>query len=575
MKRQLIFICLLLTASAVIAQNVGIGTTNPADLLHIKDGMLRLEGNNKFFNLHTTTPNATGFRFYTNGAYEGGWFYRGSDQILNLTNNGNINGFVYDLENNRAYLGRDFQIGSEVFGVRAPTTGYGGMYMETSGETGQPFYGYATDSIGRMWHYYHGTTNSWRVNLGGDKLTLNGLGYFGIGTVSPNDRLHVMNNIRLDGATTALRFYDGTTSKGQLQFNGNHVFLTNFMNGGTINMTTGGANRLIVENDGDIGISTLSPISRLHVFGNAWDLANSDGIFAIGAAAERLAFGMAIDGAGAGTGRIYAKGTSNKLILGGGANDVLSVLGTEKRIGIGTNFPAYTLEIQSAESRGISVHNNYSGASTKFGGRFEAEAGGSGTRYGIWGEAFGTSGLSSTVYGGRFYANGNGNTGAAYGIYAQVASPGNGNHYAIYATANTSHANENAHSWALYADGHSYFDNDVRIGTLNGATGYRLSVDGKIMSEELKVQMSANWPDYVFEEDYDLMTLDEIDGYIKEYKHLPGVPSAKEVEEAEGFHVGEMNRILLEKVEEFTLLLIEQNKKIEQLEKEIKILKAN
>jgi hypothetical protein len=67
------------------------------------------------------------------------------------------------------------------------------------------------------------------------------------------------------------------------------------------------------------------------------------------------------------------------------------------------------------------------------------------------------------------------------------------------------------------------------------------------------------WADYVFEEDYVLMPTAELEAYIKEHKHLPGVPSAQEVVE-EGIDLAEMNKILLEKVEELTLRVIELEK---------------
>lgn len=71
------------------------------------------------------------------------------------------------------------------------------------------------------------------------------------------------------------------------------------------------------------------------------------------------------------------------------------------------------------------------------------------------------------------------------------------------------------------------------------------------------------------------MDLEETNRFIQKNKHLPGVPSAKEVMNEGGVELGEMNRILLEKVEELTLLLIDQNQKILVLEKEVKALKDN
>lgn len=82
---------------------------------------------------------------------------------------------------------------------------------------------------------------------------------------------------------------------------------------------------------------------------------------------------------------------------------------------------------------------------------------------------------------------------------------------------------------------------------------------GKVHAEEVKVDLSVPGPDYVFEEDYDLPSLESIQQYVKENKHLPEIPSAKELEE-KGIDLGVMNMLLLKKVEELTLHLIEQNK---------------
>ncbi len=82
---------------------------------------------------------------------------------------------------------------------------------------------------------------------------------------------------------------------------------------------------------------------------------------------------------------------------------------------------------------------------------------------------------------------------------------------------------------------------------------------GKVHAEEVKVDLSVPGPDYVFEEDYDLPTLESIKQYVKQNKHLPEVPSAKEMEE-KGIDLGVMNMLLLKKVEELTLHLIEQDR---------------
>ncbi|MBT1697552.1 hypothetical protein KK083_11740 [Fulvivirgaceae bacterium PWU4] len=111
---------------------------------------------------------------------------------------------------------------------------------------------------------------------------------------------------------------------------------------------------------------------------------------------------------------------------------------------------------------------------------------------------------------------------------------------------------------------------NVGIGTNEPGT-FKLAVNGKIWSQEVNIAMTNPGPDYVFEKDYNLLSLAELEAYIKANKHLPEVPSAKEMD-AEGLNIKEMNLILLKKVEELTLHLIEANKKIEETNEKVKAL---
>jgi len=110
---------------------------------------------------------------------------------------------------------------------------------------------------------------------------------------------------------------------------------------------------------------------------------------------------------------------------------------------------------------------------------------------------------------------------------------------------------------------------NVGIGTAN--PNAKLAVNGNIRAKEIKVE-TANWPDYVFATDYQLPTLQQTKKHIRKNGHLPGMPSAKEAE-ANGVDLGEMNKKLLEKIEELTLHLIELNEKFENQQKEINKLK--
>jgi hypothetical protein len=121
--------------------------------------------------------------------------------------------------------------------------------------------------------------------------------------------------------------------------------------------------------------------------------------------------------------------------------------------------------------------------------------------------------------------------------------------------------------------GNYNFEGNVGFGVITMPAGYKLAVGGNIIAEKVKVRkQSAGWPDFVFKKDYKLMSLPEIEAFVNKNSHLPEIPSAAEVEK-EGQDLGEMNRLLLKKVEELTLYLIEQNKEIKTIKDELKVIK--
>nr|MBU3859004.1 hypothetical protein [Flavobacterium sp. MC2016-06] len=105
---------------------------------------------------------------------------------------------------------------------------------------------------------------------------------------------------------------------------------------------------------------------------------------------------------------------------------------------------------------------------------------------------------------------------------------------------------------------------NVGIGTLNPSN--RLDVNGTIHSKEVKIDM-IGWSDFVFKKEYNLPKLEDLEKHIIEKGHLENIPSEEEVLK-NGINLGEMNAKLLQKIEELTLYAIEQNKKINELQKE-------
>ena len=116
-----------------------------------------------------------------------------------------------------------------------------------------------------------------------------------------------------------------------------------------------------------------------------------------------------------------------------------------------------------------------------------------------------------------------------------------------------------------------YADGKVRIGDVSTApSGYKLFVEEGILAEKVRVALdgASDWADYVFEDDYKLMPLHEVDQFIKKNNHLPNVPSADEMVES-GLDVLESDAILLRKIEEAYLYILQQQEQLDELKKEI------
>ncbi len=239
--------------------------------------------------------------------------------------------------------------------------------------------------------------------------------------------------------------------------------------------------------------------------------------------------------------------------------------------GVRTTTGAYNVFIGS-----LVAYNNTSGESNTFVGR------GSGyqNRTGDWNSFFGRgSGLSNSTgnnnvflgaQAGYYNSNGNNNVYIGNGSGKESTDGSNnvylGNQAGWFETGSNKLIIDNSSTRTplIYGD---FSTNQLGINTNTIPVGYDFAVEGKIIAEEIRVQIKANWPDYVFKSDYELPNLAEVENQIREKGHLVDIPNAKTVQ-ANGIELGDMNARLLKKIEELTLYIIEQNKRIEALERQ-------
>lgn len=304
----------------------------------------------------------------------------------------------------------------------------------------------------------------------------------------------------------------------------------------------------IYYNNGNVGIGTTSPDAKITVFSTTSGLLGRFGSLANGGVSGLriqgkdnsgvnkyldLAFNPVSGMYGFGVGR-----NSGELPISSGFGQADFVVDGNGFMGIGTTVPRQRLHVRG----GIYIEGTESYA----------------TGWNISRLQWKGHSLVMGTEAGRYAHNklelkpGGSSNGPLHSLFEMYSSPGE---------------NEHEVKIRLHSDGASFLNGgNVGIGTTD-TKGYKLAVAGKIVSEEVVVKLQSSWPDYVFEESYPLTPLQDLETYLKENKHLPGIPNAKTVEE-EGIQLGEMNAKLLEKVEELTLYIIELEKRIKSLENE-------
>ena len=249
------------------------------------------------------------------------------------------------------------------------------------------------------------------------------------------------------------------------------------------------------------------------------------------------------------TGRLYANPTST-------------------RVGIGTTNPstAYKLHVNGGSN---SVHGIYSYA---YGSGKRAIVGsnshGSGHAGYFFGNVHATGNLSASI---NKYIR-VGNTTSRVSLHAATCCPGA---YIDYKGGPLQFRVEGV-AWrsplTLQADGTVVINADgIYNGNVVNTNGHKLSVNGGIWAEEVEVTVNVPSSDYVFYDDYKLMSLEDLESFVNENHHLPEVPSAEEFKK-NGYKLGDMDDVLLRKVEELSLYMIDADKEIQSLKGEKELL---
>lgn len=393
----------------------------------------------------------------------------------------------------------------------------------------------------------------------------------GIGTTTPAARLDVKTTSNYVGqfngaAPMYMAIFEGDVYRGYWgSYSGNPEdvdFGTGSGNTtGKLHFTIQANPRLTINPAGEVGIGTINPNHKLHVDGGDLFVQSSVGLIRFGYEGANE-WQMATTGAGADlrwytttnggttiTPRHYFSQNGNMGI--GGFSGPGVPLGRLDVIGAGTTSSTNTFLLRNSNlDTIIRVRDD---------GRMGI--GYNGTTYGR------TINLGGT--GINFYtANEAAFGGAIFPTDTSLVlwSNSNSNNYLVF---QPSWGNTGIGTYTPNAKFHLNGAMLVGNNSARIATNYEVSVDGEIMCENLTMQNSTSWPDYVFENDYQLMPLSDLEKSIRENKHLPNVPSAEEISR-NGINMQVITKAHMEKIEELTLYIIQLKKEIDELRMEVK-----
>ena len=339
--------------------------------------------------------------------------------------------------------------------------------------------------------------------------------------------------------------------------------------------TTGLSNTLFtLLEDGKVGIGTTSPGKKLHVVTNGWKarFSGSDGYIDIGPAnsgwahiyTDRPSFIFNKDIYSI-TGGFSAYSTSN-LYLKTNGSAKMTILSSNGNIGIGKTNPSKKLDVNGDINFTGNLYKNGVLVNTG-GGSSQWKTNGSNIYYNTGKVGIGTNTPKHTIH---LFGTGTGGGGSkiAFGDCNtfEYAHQYGGLNCLVgeYGDTDTDKLHLHGKTGIILTTGNYQFGYHQKVIDISYEGGNIVRLNGKLLANEVEVVFNV-WADHVFKEDYELKTIHEVNNFIKENGHLPDVPNEEEVKK-EGVNLGEMDAILLQKVEELTLYIIQLENRISELE---------